>query len=78
MCGTQRARTSVGHIEKCCNKKFPHCQTERLKRLKNRNSTKNEDYNIDEDIEEEEPDDNDEQLVLQIDGAEANLSIWKG
>ena len=60
----------AGHLEKCCNKKFPHRQKEMMKRLNARNSNtqsmRRVNYIGESDA--STSDDNEEQLVLQIDG----------
>ena len=60
----------MGHLEKCCNKKFPHRQKEMLKRLKsqdNKKGMRRVNY-IEESDEESEDDEDEEQLVLRVDG----------
>ena len=57
----------LGHLEKCCNKKFPQRQKEMMQRLKNRDNTKGmRRVNYIEESEEESEDA--EQLVLRLDG----------
>ena len=60
----------AGHLEKCCNKKFPHRQKEMMKRLNARNSNTQgmRRVNYIEESDASTSDDNEEQLVLQIDG----------
>ena len=60
----------VGHVEACCNKKFPQRHKEMMNRLKSRNNSQGmrRVNNIDEDTEEDTTDDDEEQFVLQIDG----------
>ena len=60
----------AGHLEKCCNKKFPHRQKEMMKRLNARNSNTQgmRRVNYIEESDGSTSDDNEEQLVLQIDG----------
>ena len=60
----------AGHLEKCCNKKFPHRQKEMMKRLNARNSNTQSMRRVNyiEESDASTSDDNEEQLVLQIDG----------
>ena len=58
----------IGHLEKCCNKKFPQRHKDMMQRLKNRDNTKSmRRVNYIEESEEEESED-EEQLVLRVDG----------
>ena len=71
----------VGHVEKCCNKKFPKRQKEKLQRLKSKNNKFQEmrrvNY-IDDESESDESDSNEEQLVLQIDGSGSKPFYMEG
>ena len=71
----------MGHLEKCCNKKFPQRQKEMLQRLISRSNIfqvmRRVNY-VDEESEEEESDSNEEQLVLQIDGNGSKPFYMKG
>ena len=59
----------VGHVEKCCNKKFPQRQKEMMQWLKNRDNEKSlRRVNYIEESDEESEEDDEEQLVLRVDG----------
>ena len=61
----------VGHLEKCCNKKFPQRQKEMMQRLKSRESQqgmRKVKYIDESDEDEEDCEEDEEQLVLQVDG----------
>ena len=61
----------VGHLEKCCNKKFPQQQKDMMQRMKNRDNTKGMrrvNYIEESEEESEEEDGDEEQLVLRVDG----------
>ena len=59
----------IGHVEKCCNKKFPQRKKEMMQRLKSRDMEKTmKRVNYFEESEEEEESEDEEQLVLRIDG----------
>ena len=60
----------VGHMETCCNRKFPQRHKEMMKRLKARdNQMRRVNYIDEEESEEEETSsDDEEQLVLRVDG----------
>ena len=61
----------VGHLEKCCNKKFPQGQKDLMQRMKNRDITKGMrrvNYIEESEEESEEEDGDEEQLVLRVDG----------
>ena len=59
----------IGHLEKCCNKKFPQRHKEMMQRLKNRDNTKGmRRVNYIEESEVEESEDDEEQLFLRVDG----------
>ena len=60
----------VGHLEKCCNKKFPQRQKEMMQRLKSGESQqgmRRVNY-IDESDEDEDCEEDEEQLVLRVNG----------
>ena len=58
-----------GHLEKCCNKKFPHRHKEMMQRLKNRDNTKSmRRVNYIEESEGKDSEEDEEQLVLRVDG----------
>ena len=59
----------IGHLEKCCNKKFPQRQKEMMQRLKTRDNEKSlRRVNYIEESDEESEEDDEEQLVLRVDG----------
>ena len=59
----------VGHVEKCCNKKFPQRQKEIMQRLKTRgNENSLRRVNYFEGSDEESEEDDEVQLVLRVDG----------
>ena len=61
----------VGHLEKCCNKKFPQRQKEMMQRLKsceNQLGMRRVKYIEESDEDEEDCEENEEQLVLRVDG----------
>ena len=55
-------------METCCNKKFPQRHKEMMKRLKARDNQMRRVNYVDEDESEEETSDEEEQLVLRVDG----------
>ena len=60
---------NVGHVGKCCNKKFPLKKKEMMQRLKNRDNEKSlRRVNYIEESDEESEENNEEQLVLRVNG----------
>ena len=58
----------MGHMQTCCNKKFPQRHKDMVKRLKARDNQMRRVNYIDENESEEETSDKEEQLVLRVDG----------
>ena len=61
----------VGHLEKCCNKKFPQRQKEKMQRLKtreNQQGMRRVNYIDESDEDEEDYEEDEKQLVFRVDG----------
>ena len=69
----------MGHVEKCCKRKFPQRQKEMMQRLKNRDNEKSmRRVNYIEESDEESEEDEEEQLVLRVEGDGCNPFYMEG
>ena len=69
----------VGDVEKCCNRTFPQRLKERMPRLKNQdNENSLQRVNYIEELDKESEEDDEEQLVLRVDGDGCKLFYMEG